>query len=126
MNQQSIVILVIIMFFVTSCKGEIMSGSYNQGEVTIIATEQNSNNSTTVFYSSMLETLYYCPGAKITEEKDGIYIEFVRCPINDKCEITHPAQNDKGSEFILINNVTKPLYIKGKNGVTRISYNQSK
>ncbi|MCP4117530.1 MAG: hypothetical protein GY737_19470 [Desulfobacteraceae bacterium] len=100
-----------------------MSSSYDQDEVTIIGIERNTNHSTKIFYSSMLETLYYCPGANIIQEHDGIYIEFVRCSINDKCEITHPAQKDKGNEFILINNVTKPLYIKGENGATRIPSN---
>ncbi|WP_143821130.1 hypothetical protein [Motiliproteus sp. MSK22-1] len=97
-----------------------MSNSYSHDELSIESIERQDNGSTKIVYSTILETLYYCPGANVTEKKDGIHIEFVRCPIDDLCNVTHPLKLENDKEYIVIEDVEKKLYLKTKNDLIKI------
>lgn len=94
--------------------------SYDRDAVHIQQVERKTANLVKIDYSIMLETLYYCPGANLTEENENIQMAFVRCAIKEKCPVTHRANRVGEREFILIRHNGKPVYLKGKNTLTRI------
>jgi hypothetical protein len=121
--------LVGILFFtfitITACRGEIMNNSYSNEDITIQALEQNEDGLTKIFYSSILETLYFCPGANVTETKEKITVEFIRCSINEKCEVTHPAMQEGQDEYILIDKGEKSIFLKHRNELFSIPPSKS-
>ena len=119
MNLKLVGLFAFIFIIVTACKGEVMSDGYNSGDITIQGVEKSDDGSTKVFYASILETLYFCPGANVTETKDQIHIEFIRCSIKDKCEVTHPAMQGQ-DDYILIDKGEKRLFIKCENELVGI------
>jgi hypothetical protein len=69
----------------------------------------------------MLETLYYCPGLNVSEKNSAFFIRFVRCPIKEKCPVTHEAQqSDGGNYFVLLKNEGKPVSIEYEGGERKI------
>jgi hypothetical protein len=115
MNLPLVGISVFVFMTVTACRGEIMTDRYSNEDITIQAVEQNKEGLTKFFYASILETLYFCPGANVTETKEKITVEFIRCSINEKCEVTHPAMQEGQDEYILIDKGEKSLSLKYHN-----------
>ncbi len=106
---------IFVLIFLTACYGGTKS-IYNQNAVDILQIERVNGEPLKIYYNTMSETLYYCPGANITEGEDSISIEFVRCSIDDKCMVTHPAKRDSKGEFIIFNNTLKLVFLKWGNG----------
>ena len=83
-------------------------------------TERITTDSVKIYFRIMPETLYFFPGANVTETKDGIAVEFIRCSIHDKCAVSYPATADGNEDFILIKHDSKPVYLKWENTKTVI------
>ncbi len=93
------------------CKESAMD-LYSPDKLTKINVESVSEDTVKIVFNTLLETLYYCPGLNMSEKNDNIYISFVRCPIKEKCPVTHEAQqSDNGNYFVLIKNNKKPISI---------------
>lgn len=58
---------------------------YKLDEVRVRVVSEEPSKKVYIIYSTLLETLFYSPGIKIkSDEKNNIYIEFIRAGINDK------------------------------------------
>jgi hypothetical protein len=52
-----------------------------------------------ISYRPLSESLYFSPGISLSAHSDHIEILFVRCPIKDKCPVSHAAE--PGAEGML-------------------------
>lgn len=94
---------------------------YSPDELTKVDVESVNDDTVRIIFNTMLETLYYCPGLNILDKSDKIDISFVRCPIKEKCPVTHEAQqSDSGNYFVLLKNSEKPIYILFENGEKKL------
>lgn len=93
------------------CKESSMN-SYQQSEVNIfniVATD----SSVKLYFSTPSESIFYCPGANLSQDVNGIYIDFKRCSIHDECVVTNTVHKDSNGEYIIAENNGKSIYLQG-------------
>jgi hypothetical protein len=72
-------------------------------------------------YSTLLETLYFCPGVKLEEQGNKIFLIFIRCSIKKNCDIDIKAErNTSGKETLILDNNGKNIFIKDISGQYKI------
>ena len=67
--------------------------TYDSSSVELISVNVSAAGKTEILYRPMLDSLYYCPGARIRHEADRQKLSLVRCKINDTCTVDVPAEN---------------------------------
>jgi hypothetical protein len=125
MSTKILNILILCISVLSACKGEVVNDSYPIDAITIERIEQLIEGTTKVFYSSMLETIYYCPGVNLVEKKDKFIISFIRCPIKEVCSVTNPVITNDGNEYIVIKHGTKPIFIRYKDSLVPLKQTKS-
>jgi hypothetical protein len=94
----------------TACDEDNMR-SYEKNDITFISAEASAGE-VKIYFSAMMETLFHCPGANIHENKEGISLEFVRCPINSKCNVSHPAKRDESGLYVVVKSNAQIIFLK--------------
>lgn len=112
----------LILLYIAGCGGEIQINgkinmdSYKYNQITIENLTEEKNKLKIEYYT-LLETLYFCPGIKIEENKNEIYLNFIRCSIKKTCQVDIESIKDKsGNKILFINNKGKTVYIKDESG----------
>lgn len=89
---------------------------YAEDEVWIEDAVRLDDGKIKITFSTMPESLYYCPGAVGEIKKNWIDITFVRAGIRRRPKVTYPVQrvSDPGkvSKFIVIDSGGKPVFVK--------------
>ena len=117
---KAFIFIVVVISIIPSCKETSME-LYTSNQITLIGIKAINAENVEIKYVPMLETLYFCPGAKITENEDAILINFMRCPIKETCKVTHVARLDAiGNYAIVIKHKGKPLFINFEMGKQKI------
>jgi len=125
MKTKIIMILIFPIIVLMGCKGEVVDNNYDIGEITIEGIDKVKEGITKIVYSSMLETLYYCPGVNIIELNNKFIVKFIRCPIKETCDATNPVITGEGNEYILIEHGKNKIYIKSNDTLVELSQTKS-
>ncbi len=75
---------------------------YGKDDISFFDISKVGTNEVRIYFTAIAETLFYCPGANFSEEQGNILIEFVRCPVNDTCDVSYPAKRDDNGEYIVL------------------------
>jgi hypothetical protein len=90
---------------------------YNQRDVSGVEVSSSDTNHVRIRYSPLMESMYFSPGANVVEANDGIAVELVRCPIREKCAVSHQAaQESTGRLAIVVEHRGKPVFLAFKDG----------
>ena len=90
---------------------------YNQRDVSGIEVTPSDPSRVRITYSPLLESAYFSPGANVVEANDTVAVELVRCPIREKCRVSHEAtQEAAGSLAIVVEHRGKPVVLAFKDG----------
>lgn len=85
---------------------------YKSDQINFINIDAIDKKTVRITYSPMLETLYFSPGLNVKEASDMIQLSFIRCPIKEKCKVTHIIQpNSNGNYIIEVEHNEKPIYM---------------
>jgi hypothetical protein len=94
---------------------------YNQRDVSGVEVSSSDTNHVRIRYSPLVESMYFSPGANVVEANDGLAVELVRCPIKEKCTVSHRAsQESPGSLAIVVEHRGKPVFLAFKDGRRQI------
>jgi hypothetical protein len=99
--------------------------SYSGERLTIKSVEQTDSGNVQITYTTMPETLYYCPGANETKAAEGKVLTFVRAFFKQKPKVKYPAKA-KGDpaktadKQILVDAKGKPLFVKSGDELVKI------
>ena len=89
---------------------------YSGDALTIKEAKLTDNGMVQITFTTMPETVWYCPGANGKVTKDGIELKFVRSWFKWKPKVHYPAKpvkkNNHLEQRILINAKGKPLFIR--------------
>lgn len=100
--QKTIVTLLFSVFPALAACGATMK-QYDKSDVEILSVRQLPSGGTEILYRPILDSLYYCPGARLRQDAGRQKISFVRCGIKEKCEIDVRAERvDKGAFKLLV------------------------
>lgn len=101
--------------------GETMN-EYSQSQIEILSVNEVSPASTEVTYQPMLESMYYCPGAKVRQEGGRTKISFVRCKIKASCSVDVNAEKlDDGEWKVIIPAEPKRIDVVFRDAERRLS-----
>jgi hypothetical protein len=90
---------------------------YNERDVSGIEVTPSDPSRVRIKYSPLLESAYFSPGANVVEANDTVAVELVRCPIREKCRVSHEAtQEAAGSLAIVVEHGGKPVVLAFKDG----------
>ncbi len=90
---------------------------YNQRDVSGVEVSPTDTNRVRIRYSPLVESMYFSPGANVVEGADGISVELVRCPIKEKCTVSHQASKESaGGLAIVVEHQGKPVVLAFKDG----------
>jgi hypothetical protein len=90
---------------------------YNQSDVSGVEVSSSGTQHVRIRYSPLMESLYFSPGANVVEANDTVAVELVRCPIKEKCRVSHQAsQESAGSLTIVVEHQGKPVFLAFKDG----------
>jgi hypothetical protein len=94
---------------------------YNQRDVSGVEVSSADTNRVRIRYSPLMESMYFSPGANVVEGNDGIAVELVRCPIKERCQVSHQAsQESAGQLAIVVEHQGKPVFLAFKDGRRQI------
>jgi hypothetical protein len=94
---------------------------YNQRDVSGVEVSPADTNRLRIQYSPLMESAYFSPGANVVEANDAVAVELVRCPIKDKCAVSHAATRDSaGSLAIVVEHGGRPVFLAFKDGRRQI------
>ena len=94
---------------------------YNQRDVSGVEVSSSDTHHVRIRYSPLMESLYFSPGANVVEANDGIAVELVRCPIKERCTVSHQAsQESPGKLTIVVEHQGKPVFLAFKDGRRQI------
>jgi hypothetical protein len=94
---------------------------YNQRDVSGVEVSSSDTNHVRIRYSPLMESMYFSPGANVVEANDTIAVELVRCPIKEKCSVSHQAsQESAGRLAIVVEHQGKPVFLAFKDGRRQI------
>lgn len=79
----------------SSCK-ETSMNHYEAEQISGLTVEPLDENRAVVRFSPLLETLYYCPGVTLAESDGTLLLTFVRCGIDQQCEVDIAAETTPG------------------------------
>lgn len=88
--------------------------SYKAEQVTIKKVEPQKNATIKITYSTMAETMYFCPGANSTTTDKGVELSFPRAYFKSRAKAEHPGTPIKDSFYktVIIPTEGKPVFIK--------------
>ena len=66
---------------------------YLEREVALISTVAAGPGTTRIQYRPMLDSLYYCPGAKIKASAERTKVSLVRCGLKERCAVDARSVN---------------------------------
>jgi hypothetical protein len=90
---------------------------YKQSDVSGVEVSSSDTNHVRIRYSPLMESLYFSPGANVVEANDTIAVELVRCPIKEKCRVSHQAsQESAGRLAIVVEHQGKPVFLAFEDG----------
>lgn len=110
-----------------SIAADRLIGLFNSGiytDVNIKEAVLTNDGEVRITFSTLAETLYFCPGAngKTTEER--VELSFVRESIKNRPNVTYPAKSTDPTKstdkFILIDAQGKPIYLNTGKGLIKI------
>jgi len=108
--------LLTVALSTSGCGGRSMQ-LYKQSDVSGVEVSSSDTNHVRIRYSPLIESLYFSPGANVVEANDTIAVELVRCPIKEKCRVSHQAsQESAGSLTIVVEHQGKPVFLAFKDG----------
>ena len=94
---------------------------YNQRDVSGVEVTPSDTSHVQIRYSPLMESMYFSPGANVVEANDTIAVELVRCPIKEKCNVSHRAsQESAGRLAIIVEHQGKPVFLAFKDGRRQI------
>ncbi len=86
--------------------GAADGAAYAASDLTFKEVKSQADGTVQIVFTSLPETLYYCPGAKATTTKKGVELTFVRSRIKKKPKVDYPAKLFKKGEILKV--VTVP------------------
>jgi len=90
---------------------------YNQRDVSGVEVTPSDSAHVRIRYSPLLESAYFSPGANVVEADDVVAVELVRCPIKEKCRVSHAASRESaGALAIVVEHRGKPVVLAFKDG----------
>jgi len=88
---------------------------YSGDALTIKEAKLNDNGMVQITFTTLSETVWYCPGANGKVTKEGIELKFVRSWFKRKPKVHYPAKpvkkNNHTEQRILIDAKGRPLFI---------------
>jgi uncharacterized protein (TIGR03067 family) len=87
---------------------------YSLEEVTIGKTELKSERQLEIKFETLVETMWYCPGANGERGEQGLELTFPRVPYKNKADVDYPASYEKESRArtITVDPKNKPVFIR--------------
>jgi hypothetical protein len=73
--------------------------AYRLDQINMLTAAQRGADRLEISYRPLSESLYFSPGISLREHSDHLEVMFVRCPIKDKCSVSHAAQS--GADGVL-------------------------
>jgi hypothetical protein len=68
-----------------------------------------------------MESMYFSPGANVVEANDTIAVELVRCPIKEKCNVSHQASHESAGRLaIVVEHQGKAVFLAFKDGKRQV------
>lgn len=119
--------LLLTMLIINGCDGEDKPKYYDVSDISELSYEL-AEDSLSVSYSLVLETLYYSPGVNIKIKGNDIIIDIIRCYVNDECSVDIlTTMSNSNKKIIIVREKVKPsrVYINRvspETSVVRLSY----
>jgi hypothetical protein len=66
--------------------------AYRLDQINMLTATRRSPDQLEINYRPLSESLYFSPGISLSTHSDHIEVLFVRCPIKDKCPVSHAAE----------------------------------
>ncbi len=90
---------------------------YSQRDVSGVEVTPSDPTHLRIRYTPLLESTYFSPGANVVDANDTVAVELVRCPIKEKCRVSHQAsQESAGTLSIVVEHRGKPVFLAFKDG----------
>ena len=86
--------------------GAADGAAYAAGDLTFKEIKSQADGTVQIVFTSLAESLYYCPGVKATTTKKGVEFTFVRSGIKKKPKVDYPAKPVKKGGILKV--VTVP------------------
>ncbi|WP_282178276.1 hypothetical protein [Vibrio nereis] len=119
--------LLLTMLIINGCSGEDKPKYYDVSDISELSYEL-AEDSLSVSYSLVLETLYYSPGVNIKIKGNDIIIDIIRCNVNDECSVDIlTTMSNSNKKIVIVREKVKPsrVYINRvspETSVDRLSY----
>ena len=92
-NFRNILLMASAMLLVSfTSAGAADGAAYAAGDLTFKDIKSQADGTVKIVFTSLAESLYYCPGAKATTTKKGVELTFVRSGIKKKPKVDYPAK----------------------------------
>ena len=104
-------LLAVLSSLCSGCRTEFYS------DASIVAVDHLSGK-TRVTFTTLLESVYWCPGAEVKETPDAVYVGFVRAWHKARPQVALPATHVPGTVFQAIdipNPKEKPVILQPAN-----------
>lgn len=99
----------------TAC-GDNMN-AYRLDQISMLTAAKRGADRLEISYRPLSESLYFSPGISLRQRADHLEVMFVRCPIKDKCAVSHAAQ--RGAEGVLSVSIPLPTVpVRASDGTT--------
>ncbi len=107
-----------------SLTGLINSGIYAGKDLNIKEAVLTNDGEVRITFTTLTETIYFCPGANGKTTAERIELSFVRESNNSRPNVTYPAKSTDAKKsldkYILIDAKGKPIYLNTGNGSIKI------
>jgi len=124
-NSMKKAILILLAALSTGCFGTSKEADMKYDVIDIDSLSyEASEGALKLKYKVLMESLYFSPGINLREEGGKVYLDIVRCRIDDKCAVDFDAEyDDEGASLVTLSTDVSvdDMYVSGAKEETALT-----